>query len=69
MSEALNTSLDKTQRDLLLDGLSYVRSSILLEFRDPSEDDSAQRENQLQTIENLVLQLKGKQPAKVPAGV
>ncbi len=69
MSEALNTSLDKSQRDLLLDGLKYVRSSVLLEFRESSEDDSARREKRLQEIEDLVHQLNGTRPANVPAGV
>lgn len=69
MSENLNTNFDKTQLKILLDGLSYVRSNILLEFREPSEEDSARREKELQEVESLMLRLKGKQPAGVPAGV
>lgn len=68
MGETLSTNLDKSQRDLLLDGLKYVRSSVLLAFREHTDDDAEQREKRLQDIEHLVAQLKGR-PAGVPAGV
>ena len=69
MSESLNIGLDKSQRDLILRGLRYVRSSILLEFRVPSDEDTNSREEKLRHIESLVDQLSGNQPAKVAAGV
>lgn len=68
MSETLNLTED--QRELLLSGLRYVRSSVLLEFRDvPSNDDDRQREQKLRQIASLVDQLNGAHPAGTTAGV
>lgn len=44
-------------REVLLRGLRYVRSSIMLETRDPTEEDEAQRGEQLQDIANIVERL------------
>lgn len=68
MSETLNLTED--QRELLLSGLRYVRSSVLLEFREPpSDDDHDQREQKLRQIASLVDQLNGSQRAGATAGV
>ncbi|GAB4146058.1 MAG: hypothetical protein Tsb009_18540 [Planctomycetaceae bacterium] len=69
MSESVNIDLDKAQRDLLLQGLRYVRSSVLLGFREPSAEDTQKREKKLRDIEALVDQLNGNMPAEVAAGV
>jgi len=44
-------------REVLLRGLRYVRSSIMLETRDPTEEDEARRGEQLQGIANIVERL------------
>ena len=40
MSETLNVGLTKPQRELLLRGLRFVRSAVMLEVREPSTDQS-----------------------------
>lgn len=45
------------ERQVLLRGLRYVRSSIMLESRDPTEADEAKRGEQLQGIASLVERL------------
>ncbi len=69
MSEALNLDLNKNQCDLLLLGLKYIRSSILLEFRVPTAEDTEHREKELRELSLLVDQLNGSKTAKVTAGV
>ncbi|MCC7420514.1 MAG: hypothetical protein IT428_09545 [Planctomycetaceae bacterium] len=59
MSETLTIGLTKQQRDLLLRGLRYVRSSVLLEPRDPSEEVDSDRRNQLREIGEVVSALTG----------
>ena len=59
MSETLTVGLTKEQRDLLLQGLRYVRSSVALEIRDPDEQFVAQRSRALKEIDLLAVQLAG----------
>lgn len=54
MSETLTVGLTKQQRDLLLRGLRYVRSSVLLEPRDPSDEVASDRHKQLHEIGEVV---------------
>ena len=44
-------------REVLLRGLRYVRSSIMLETRDPTEEDEVRRGEQLRDIANIVERL------------
>jgi hypothetical protein len=57
MSETLTVGLTKPQRDLLLRGLRYIRSSVLLEPREPSDEVVADRRSQLDEISDLVSRL------------
>ena len=63
MSETLNVGLTKRQRDLLLRGLRFVRSSVLLEMREPGSDVEEDRGNELRDIASLVDQLNGAETA------
>lgn len=64
MSETLTVELTAQQRELLLRGLRYVRSSHMLEVVDPSPEVVQQRQNHLQAVAALVDQL---QKAKTPS--
>ena len=59
MSETLTVGLTKAQRDLLLQGLRYVRSSVALQIRDPDQEFLAERTRALKDIDSLVGQLAG----------
>ena len=59
MSENVIVDLTKRQRDILLRGLRYVRSSLILDVHDPDPKLNADRENQLQQIQSLVDRLNG----------
>lgn len=54
MSDMIHVELTDKERKVLLRGLRYVRSSIMLETRDPSEADEAQRRSDLQAIAQIV---------------
>ena len=64
MSGTLTFGVTNQQRELLLRGLRFVRSSVLLEVREPSSDVDADRAAQLQEIGRLVEQLEGDPPAR-----
>ncbi|HUG93230.1 MAG TPA: hypothetical protein VML55_20480 [Planctomycetaceae bacterium] len=63
MNNTLTVELTGEQRDLLLRGLSFLRSDVLLEMRDPAPDVDADRETRLDEIESLVARLRGPKPA------
>ena len=65
MSETQSIDLTKQQQELLLRGLRYVRSSILLDICEPSFEVEENRKNHLQEIAGLVDQLNGSQPVGV----
>jgi hypothetical protein len=67
MRESVQIGVNSDQREMLLRGLRFVRSSVLLETREPGVDDSDLRESKLREIEDLVEQLGGTRAAK--AGV
>lgn len=69
MSETVQLGLTKHQRDLLLRGLRFVRSSVMLEQRDPDPQDEEQRAQELQEIAALTDQLKQTQPVDAKANV
>lgn len=57
----MNTTIEITpqQRELLLSGLRYVRSSIALEVRDWSEEVERDRDRQYEELESLESMLTG----------
>ena len=63
MGETLTIGLTKDQRELLLQGLRFVRSSVLLELRDYTSETDEDRRTQLQKIESLASQLSGSRSA------
>ena len=69
MSETLTVGLNKQQRDLLLRGLRFVRSAVMLEVREPGPEVDAERATQVREIGRLVEQLEGSRPAGAPAHV
>jgi len=69
MDETLQVGLTKTERDLLLRGLRFVRSSVLFDMRDPDPGETSDRTEQLKTITALAEQLDGSHPAGATAGV
>lgn len=54
MSENVIVELSDQQREVLLQGLRYVKSSIRLHVCDPTEDSVEQRQSQISEIESLV---------------
>ena len=69
MNETIAVELTKEQRDLLLRGLRFVRSSVLLETRQPSAAVTAERLQSIDAISVLVDELNGARPAKTAASV
>ena len=69
MSETQSVDLTQQQQKLLLQGLRYVRSSVLLDICEPSLEVEENRRNILQEIAGLVVQLNGSQPVNTTAGV
>jgi hypothetical protein len=69
MSETLNVGLTKPQRELLLRGLRFVRSAVMLEVREPSAEVDTDRATQVREIGRLVEQLEGSRPAGTAARV
>lgn len=69
MSETLTVGLTTQQRELLLRGLRFVRSAVMLEVREPSSDVDADRAIQVHEISRLVDQLEGSRPAGAAARV
>jgi len=69
MNENLTVELTQHQRELVLEGLRYIRSSRRYEFREPSEPRNERRETDLRTIAELMGQLdpSGGVPARAPA--
>jgi hypothetical protein len=54
MSECLNLELTKEQRELLLDGLRFVRSARALDVRDPLPGEDLTRKAELSEVDELV---------------
>jgi len=70
MNETIHIELTPEQRALLLDGLTYLRSSALLEARLPSEEATLDRSRQVREIESLAEHLGGgSRPAKTRSSV
>ncbi len=60
MSELIHLELSDLQRELLLRGLRYVRSSRMLEIRDTDDTSAEERTTELTEIRHLVAMLDQK---------
>lgn len=65
MSELLSLAVTSHQRDLLMEGLRYVRSSRRFEFRETSASPDQVREGDIQEITGLLGQLESSSAASV----
>jgi hypothetical protein len=65
MDGMLQVELTTQERDILVRGLRYVRSSIMLELRDPTRDDEFRRSVMLDEIQNLSQRLESTDPLGV----
>lgn len=54
MSDSLTIDLTKQQRETLLRGLRFVRSSIMLDMHDPDPESDAEMDEGLKDIASLV---------------
>ncbi len=59
MNDLFVFEVSKEQRDMLLQGLRFVRSSVMLNVEDPTPDFVADRNARLQDIAELVNVLNG----------
>jgi hypothetical protein len=65
MASLLQVELTSDERDVLLRGLRYVRSAIMLETREPSVEDTRRRCSLLDEIQNLSQRLENSDPLAV----
>jgi hypothetical protein len=54
MNSVLRLELSSSQKELVLEGLRYVRSSRKLGFRDPLAAPDEQREQDISTVQSLI---------------
>ncbi|MGQ0633769.1 MAG: hypothetical protein ACT4QC_04095 [Planctomycetaceae bacterium] len=66
-SEHVTVDLTRQQRDLVLEGLRYLRSSRRFEFREPAAPPDERRESDLRTIAELMEQLDSQSSLSAPA--
>jgi hypothetical protein len=57
MSDSVSLNLTTQQRDLIVEGLRYLRSSRRYEFRDPLNPADARRDTDLREITGLMSRL------------
>ena len=69
MSENITIELSPEQREYLLAGLRYVRSSIALEIVDWTPEVEEQRDQKYALLDNLESMLNGVSPAETHAKV
>lgn len=69
MSQSITVELNPDQRELLLTGLRYVRSSVALAVEDWSEEVEAKRFRQYEQLDDLVALLSGGSRARAASGV
>jgi hypothetical protein len=69
MSAALHLEVDDRQREILLRGLRFVRSSRMMELRDMSDMTEDERREELAVIRALYEQLDNKKRKPEPAAV
>lgn len=58
MDGLMQVELTSHERDVLLRGLRYVRSAIMLELRNPNPEDERRRSGQLNAIQTLSQRLE-----------
>ena len=63
----LQIEISGHEREVLLRGLRFVRSAVMLETRDPSPDDTYQRSGQLDVIQMLSQRLESTDPLGIHA--
>lgn len=68
MTDTQSLGLTSEQKELVLRGLRFVRSSISMELVQPSDETDVKRAAQLREVDQLVGELTG-QSQRVPAGV
>jgi hypothetical protein len=61
----LQVELTTQERDMLVRGLRYVRSAIMLELREPNREDECRRAGLLDEIQNLSQRLESTDPLGV----
>ncbi|MBL8813956.1 MAG: hypothetical protein JNM43_27550 [Planctomycetaceae bacterium] len=66
MDSLVQVELTAHEREMLLRGLRYVRSSVMLEMRDPTPEDTYRRSHLLDAIQNLSQRLENAEPLGVP---
>ena len=64
MSDTLTVGLTEEERSLLLRGLRFVRSSVMLEVAEPEPETDGQRREQLREINELAERLNRPQGAR-----
>lgn len=69
MNSQMHVELSDRQRELLLRGLRFVRSSRMLEFRESSDLNDDQRRDELQQIRQLADLLQNPSASNQPAHV
>jgi hypothetical protein len=69
MNSQMHVELSDRQRELLLRGLRFVRSSRMLEFRESSDLSDDQRREELQQIRQLSELLQNSSTSNQPAHV
>jgi hypothetical protein len=69
MSETFTVGFTEQERKLLLRGLRYVRSSVMLEIIEPSVKVKQERADRLHDIAALVDQINDARPANTAARV
>lgn len=69
MSDTVQLGINQEQRDMLLRGLRFVRSSVMLEQRDPGPEVDEDRARKLQQIASLAEQLQRAETADAQAEV
>jgi len=69
MSQTSSIELTEQQREVLLKGLRYVRSSLMLDIRDPSPRLDRQRAEELDQIAALAQHLSSSPASPEPAEV
>lgn len=65
MNGLLQLELTSHEREVLLRGLRYVRSALMLEMREPSKDDECRRAGRLDEIQNLSQRLESAESPRV----
>lgn len=66
MEGLVQIELTLEERDMLIRGLRYVRSSVMLEMRDPTAEDTYRRSHLLDQLQNLSQRLENAESLGVP---